>query len=461
MVTSIAIIGRPNVGKSTLFNKLTNSRDAIVSDFPGLTKDRNYGYIDLKNKKTLLIDTGGIASEKDKIIEAISNQAWLAVEESELVIFLMDGSEELNNYDYEIISKLRKLNKRFISVLNKLDKKSKSSIKVDLEKNGIKDFIEISSEHSLNLNDLKSVLEKKIIHNAIEVPDGKKVAILGRPNSGKSTFINNLINEDRLIVSEIAGTTIDAISIPFEFDNEKFILIDTAGIRKGYKYNHKVEYFSYVRAIHAIDQSDIVILICDINEGVVDQDLKILNMVVENGKPVIFALNKIDLISKSELEKKYDSKKMQSDFFDNYERVEISALKGKGFKKIFNLTNKILKKSQETFTTSALNKMLEKFVNANSPPSISGRQIKFKYVHFGGVNPTTLIIYASQDKKIPQNYRRYLENSFKSALNFKSIHLKIIFRKSDNPFESKKNQLSERQTKKRKRLIKHIKKSKK
>ena len=356
---------------------------------------------------------------------------------------------------------MRKLNKRFISVLNKLDKKSKSSIKVDLEKNGIKDFIEISSEHSLNLNDLKSVLEKKIIHNAIEVPDGKKVAILGRPNSGKSTFINNLINEDRLIVSEIAGTTIDAISIPFEFDNEKFILIDTAGIRKGYKYNHKVEYFSYVRAIHAIDQSDIVILICDINEGVVDQDLKILNMVVENGKPVILALNKIDLISKSELEKKYDSKKMQSDFFDNYERVEISALKGKGFKKIFNLTNKILKKSQETFTTSALNKMLEKFVNANSPPSISGRQIKFKYVHFGGVNPTTLIIYASQDKKIPQNYRRYLENSFKSALNFKSIHLKIIFRKSDNPFESKKNQLSERQTKKRKRLIKHIKKSKK
>ena len=152
---------------------------------------------------------------------------------------------------------------------------------------------------------------------------------------------------------------------------------------------------------------------------------------------------------------------MQSDFFDNYERVEISALKGKGFKKIFNLTNKILKKSQETFTTSALNKMLEKFVNANSPPSISGRQIKFKYVHFGGVNPTTLIIYASQDKKIPQNYRRYLENSFKSALNFKSIHLKIIFRKSDNPYESKKNQLSERQTKKRKRLIKHIKKSKK
>mgnify|MGYP003319737340 CR=1 FL=1 len=176
-----------------------------------------------------------------------------------------------------IILKSIGLFKRF--VLNKLDKKSKSSIKVDLEKNGIKDFIEISSEHSLNLNELKSVLEKKIIHNAIEVPDGKKVAILGRPNSGKSTFINNLINEDRLIVSEIAGTTIDAISIPFEFDNEKFILIDTAGIRKGYKYNHKVEYFSYVRAIHAIDQSDIVILICDINEGVVDQDLKILNMV--------------------------------------------------------------------------------------------------------------------------------------------------------------------------------------
>ena len=460
MLTSIAIIGRPNVGKSTLFNKLTNSRDAIVSDFPGLTKDRNHGFIDLKNKKAFLIDTGGIVSDKDKIKEAISNQAWNAVMESNLTILLFDGSEELNNEDLNIISKLRKLNKEFITVINKIDKKSVSSIKEDLHKNGIINMIEISAEHSTNLNILKSELEKGLLEISIDVPDGKKVAILGRPNAGKSTFINTLINEERLIVSEIAGTTIDAISIPFQFNDENFILIDTAGIRKGYKYNHKVEYFSFVRSMHAIDQSDIVILMCDINEGLVDQDMKILNMIIENGKPVLLAFNKIDLVSKSELEKKYNSKKMQSEFMKNIEQVEISAIKKKGFKKIFNLTDKLIKKSQTKFPTSMLNKLLEKFVNTSAPPAISGRQLKFKHVHFGGTYPTTLIIHSNQDKKIPKNYKKYLQNSFRSELGLKSIQLKIIYRKSQNPFEGKKNKLSERQIKKKKRLIKHVKKSK-
>ena len=460
MLTSIAIIGRPNVGKSTLFNKLTNSRDAIVSDFPGLTKDRNHGFIDLKNKKAFLIDTGGIVNDKEEIKEAISKQSWNAVMESNLTILLFDGSEELNNEDLNIISKLRKLSKEFVTVINKIDKKSISSIREDLHKNGIINMIEISAEHSTNLNILKSELEKGLSEISIDVPDGKKVAILGRPNAGKSTFINKLINEERLIVSEIAGTTIDAISIPFEFNDENFILIDTAGIRKGYKYNHKVEYFSFVRSMHAIDQSDIVILMCDINEGLVDQDMKILNMIIENGKPVLLAFNKIDLVSKSELEKKYNSKKMQSEFMKNIEQVEISAIKKKGFKKIFNLTDKLIKKSQTKFSTSMLNKLLEKFVNTSAPPAISGRQLKFKHVHFGGTYPTTLIIHSNQDKKIPKNYKKYLQNSFRSELDLKSIQLKIIYRKSENPFEGKKNKLSERQIKKKKRLIKHVKKSK-
>ena len=200
---------------------------------------------------------------------------------------------------------------------------------------------------------------------------------------------------------------------------------------------------------------------CDINEGLVDQDMKILNMIIENGKPVLLAFNKIDLVSKSELEKKYNSKKMQSEFMKNIEQVEISAIKKKGFKKIFNLTDKLIKKSQTKFSTSMLNKLLEKFVNASSPPAISGRQLKFKHVHFGGTHPTTLIINSNQDKKIPKNYKKYLENSFRSELGLKSIQLKIIFRKSLNPYEGKKNKLSERQLKKRQRLIKHAKKSKK
>ena len=461
MFTSIAIIGRPNVGKSTLFNKLTNSRDAIVSNLPGLTKDRNHGFINLKNKNSLLVDTGGIANEKEEIKEAISNQAWIAAMESGLILLIFDGSVELNNQDFEIITKLRKLNKEFIGVINKVDKKTNSSVKQDLQENGLQDTIEISAEHSTNINLLKSKIEEKLPEYSTPKQKGKKVAILGRPNAGKSTFINNLINEERLIVSEIAGTTIDAISVPFEFNNEKFILIDTAGIRKGYKYNENVEYFSFVRAMHAIDESDLVIFMCDLSQGIVDQDLKILNMVIENGKPLVLAFNKTDLVSKSELLNIYGSKRMQSDFIQNVEHVEISALKKRGFKKVFNLTNKIIKKSQKKFSTSMLNNLLEKFVNANSPPSISGRQLKFKYVHFGGTYPTTLIINSNQDKKIPTNYKKYLENSFRAKLDLKSVQLKIIFRKSKNPFGDKKNKLSEKQIKKRQRLVKHSKKFKK
>ena len=461
MFTSIAIIGRPNVGKSTLFNKLTKSRDAIVSNLPGLTKDRNYGFFNLKDKKALLVDTGGIAKGDDEIKEAISNQAWIAVEESEIIILLLDGSENLSNIDFEIISKLRKLNKQYITVINKIDKKSNVSIKEDLRKRGISNYLEISAEHSRNLNKIKSELERSSTKSLVEFPEGKRVAILGRPNAGKSTFINKLINEERLIVSEIAGTTIDAISIPFNFNDEEFILIDTAGIRKGYKNNNKVEYFSFVRAMHAIEQSDIVIFICDVNEGVVDQDMKILNMIIDSGKPILFALNKTDLVSNKDLKIKYLSKKMQSEFMNNIEKVEISALKKKGFRKVFSLVNKIIRKSKKNFTTSMLNRLLEKFIETNPPPSASGRQIKFKHVHFGGTNPTTLIIHSNQDKKIPKNYRKYLENSFRNELGLKSIQLKIIFRKSDNPFEGKKNKLSERQVKKRKRLITYNKKNKK
>ena len=455
MFTSIAIIGRPNVGKSSLFNKLTKTRNAIVSDFSGLTKDRNYGFFELKDKRTLLIDTGGIAESKDSINESISNQAWIAVEESSLVIFLLDGSENLVNEDFNILKKLRRLNKEFIVVINKIDKKTDSSVKDDMFKEGINDFFEISAEHSLNISELKSSLEKKIPNIQNRQIDGKKIAVLGRPNAGKSTFINNLINEDRLVVSEIAGTTIDSISIPFEINKEKFIFIDTAGIRKGYKYHHKVEYFSYVRAMHAIEQSDIVVFLCDAQENVVDQDLKIINMIISSGKPVLFVFNKIDLLSKKQISDLYESKKMQSDFMQNILKVEISAKNKKGFNKVFKLTDKLILKSQENFSTSMLNKLLEKFVKLSSPPSINGRQLKLKYINFGGIYPTTFMISSNQDKKIPRNYKKYLENSFRKQLKLESIQLNLIFRKSSNPFEGKKNKLSSRQTKKRQRIIKH------
>jgi len=458
MFTSIAIIGRPNVGKSTLFNKLTKSRQAIVSDFSGLTKDRNYGYISFGEQKSLLIDTGGIAQDDSILKEDIAEQAWIAAEESSLIIFLLDGSQNLNKEDLDILSRLRKLNKTFITVLNKIDKKSDALIKEDLNKKGIKNFFEISAEHSKNLLDLRSFIKKSLPSNQTQVPEGKKIAILGRPNAGKSTFINKFIREDRLIVSEIAGTTIDAISIPFSVNDDDFIFIDTAGIRKGYRNAHKIEYFSYVRAMHSVETCDVVIFMCDASEGLVDQDLKIINMVSEMGKPLVLAFNKMDLLTKRQKDDLYETKRVQSNFVDNFFKIEISGIKGRGFKKLFKLTNNVIENAQKKYTTSSLNKLLEKFTTQSAPPSVNGRQLKLKHIHFGGINPTTLVIHSNQDKKIPQNYKKYLENSFRSSLKLQSIQLKLIFRKSDNPFENKVNKLTDRQIKKRQRMMKHVKK---
>jgi len=461
MFTSIAIIGRPNVGKSTLFNKLTRSRKAIVSDFSGLTKDRNYGYITFGDQKTLLIDTGGIAQDETILKEDIAEQAWIAAEESSLIIFLLDGSENLNKEDLDILSSLRKLNKKFITVLNKIDKKTDSLLKLDLNKKGINNYFEISAEHSRNITDLRSFIKDSLPKEKYESPEGKKIAVLGRPNAGKSTFINKFIKEDRLIVSEIAGTTIDAISIPFSVGDKDFIFIDTAGIRKGYRNSHKIEYFSYVRAMHSVEECDVVIFICDAQEGLVDQDLKIINMICEMGKPVVVAFNKIDLLSKIQKEEIYETKRAQSNFVADFIKVEISGIKGLGFKRLFRIANSLIEKAQKKLSTSSLNQMLKKFVSQSAPPSVNGRVLKLKHVHFAGINPTTLVIHSNQDKKIPQNYKKYLENSFRSELKLQSIQLRLIFRKSENPFESKVNKLTDRQIKKKQRLIKYNKKNKK
>ncbi len=463
MLNTVAIIGRPNVGKSTLFNKLTKSRNAIVSDFSGLTKDRNYGLLSLGEGKTFLIDTGGIDSRKKESIEnEISEQAWIAVDESSLVLFVIDGSEELTNLDTEILENLRKRNKQFIPILNKNDKKNLSNASLDLFQKGIKDSISISAEHSIGLDELKKYLKSNIIENTSDTQDGDKpkISIIGRPNAGKSTLINSLSSKDRVIVSPLAGTTIDAINVPVEFGERKYELFDTAGIRKGYKTKTNIEYFSYVRAMHAASESDITILLIDADSGLVDQDLKILSMIEKFGKPIILAINKIDLLSRKKIKEFFDNKKIEKRFFEDLKLVKISALKRKGFKKLFKEIDDTLQKSVTKFTTSKLNRILKRVIEERSPPSVSGKSLKFRYIHFAGINPTTLVIHASQDKKLPANYKKYIYNSFKKYLDLKSIQLKIIFRKSDNPYKGK-NTLTDRQIKKRKRLLSFIKKGKK
>ena len=463
MLNTVAIIGRPNVGKSTLFNKLTKSRSAIVSNFSGLTKDRNYGLLSHGESNIFLIDTGGIDSAKKEGIEnKISDQAWIAVDESSFVLFVVDGSEELTNLDLEILENLRKRNKKFIPIINKNDKKNVSNASYDLSQNGIKTSLSISAEHSTGLDELRKYLKSNIADNIsdIEESNSPKISIVGRPNAGKSTLINSLSLKDRVIVSPLAGTTIDAINVPVEFGERKYELYDTAGIRKGYKTKTNIEYFSYVRAMHAASESDITILLIDADNGLVDQDLKILSMIEKFGKPIILAINKIDLLSRKKMKDFFDNKKIEKRFFEDLKLIKISALKGKGFKKLFKEIDDTLQKSVTKFTTSKLNRILKRVIEERSPPTVSGKLLKFRYIHFAGINPTTLVIHASQDKKLPANYKKYIYNSFKKYLDLKSIQLKIIFRKSDNPYKGK-NTLTERQIKKRKRLLSFVKKAKK
>jgi GTP-binding protein len=463
MLNSIAILGRPNVGKSSLFNKLTKSRNAIVSDFSGLTKDRNFGYASIKEQQYLIIDTGGVGSEITEFSAAITEQALIAAEDSNLILLLIDASEELTSDDIDLLQAIRKMNKNFFIALNKIDIKKRSNAKEDLLKLGCGDILEISAEHSKGIKELQTYISKQFIEintSNSQDPQGTKIAVIGRPNAGKSTFINQFTKQDRLIVSDVPGTTIDSIHVPFVFDDEDFIFIDTAGIRKKYKQSHAVEYFSYVRAMHAVDESDIVLMLIDASDGIVDQDLRILNLIRGYGKPVIVALNKIDELSENRLCELKETKKFQNSALNDLILVDISALQKRGFKKLFNTLAKVNKVAKTKFSTGKLNKLLAKFTNSTNTPNVSGRQIKMRYVHFGGIHPTKFIIHSNISSKIPSNYKRYLINSFREELNLKSVELNIIFKKGDNPFEGKVNKLSPRQIKKKQRLVKYTKKNK-
>ena len=460
MLNSIAILGRPNVGKSSLFNKLTKSRNAIVSDFSGLTKDRNFGYSSFKGKQYLVVDTGGVGSELTDFSEAITEQALIAAEESNLIILLIDGSQELTSDDINLFEIVRKFNKNFVVVLNKIDIKQRSNAKEDLQERGAGEILEISAEHSRGIKELQIYLADNLEETpAMEIP-GTKIAVIGRPNAGKSTFINQFTKQDRLIVSDIPGTTIDSIHVPFTFNDEEFVFIDTAGIRKRYRQSHAVEYFSYVRAMHAVAESEIVLMLIDANDGVVDQDLRILNLIREHGKPVVIAFNKVDELTPEDIENLLTSKKYHNSALGDLVITQISALQKRGFKKLFDTLADVHATATTKFSTGMLNKLLEKFALATNTPSVGGRPVKMRYIHFGGIYPTKLIIHSNVSSKIPANYRRYLINSFREALNLKSVELNLIFKKGENPYEGKKNELTSRQIKKKKRLVKHVKKSK-
>ena len=456
----VAIVGRPNVGKSTIFNILTASRSAIVADYSGLTRDRKYGT--LKDSGVTLIDTGGLNEDSDDMSHAIKEQTDLAIDEADSLLFVVDAIDGLLPTDQEIAQSLRKQNKNITLLINKADNLKLEESSAEFNNLGFKQTIFLSASHNKGFSELRELLseydDSEPNQDSIYDSDSLKISIIGRPNAGKSTLVNALIGEDRLVVSSESGTTRDSIDVPLEFKNKKITLIDTAGMRRKRSIKEETEKFSVSKSVDSIKRGDLVILLLDGSENIVDQDIHLLGLTLAIGRPVIVVANKIDLLNKSEregLENKINRKLK----FASYIKLHyISALEKRGLKRLLNVADKVYLDSLRDLDTSIINKIL-KSATYNQQPAMAGRfRPKLRYAHSGGKNPPTIIIHGNNLKQIQESYTRYLENYFRKELDLGSTPLDIVYKDQENPFKNKPNQLNERQLKKRKRMIKRRKK---
>ena len=456
----VAIVGRPNVGKSTIFNILTASRSAIVADYSGLTRDRKYGT--LKDSGVTLIDTGGLNEDSDDMSHAIKEQTDLAIDEADSLLFVVDAIDGLLPTDQEIAQSLRKQNKNITLLINKADNPKLEESSAEFINLGFKQTIFLSASHNKGFSELRELLseydDSEPNQDSIYDSDSLKISIIGRPNAGKSTLVNALIGEDRLVVSSESGTTRDSIDVPLEFKNKKITLIDTAGMRRKRSIKEETEKFSVSKSVDSIKRGDLVILLLDGSENIVDQDIHLLGLTLAIGRPVIVVANKIDLLNKSEregLENKINRKLK----FASYIKLHyISALEKRGLKRLLNAADKVYLDSLRDLDTSIINKIL-KSATYNQQPAMAGRfRPKLRYAHSGGKNPPTIIIHGNNLKQIQESYTRYLENYFRKELDLGSTPLDIVYKDQENPFKNKPNQLNERQLKKRKRMIKRRKK---
>ena len=457
----ISLVGRPNVGKSTLFNRLSNSRQALVSDFEGLTRDRQYATVQLDDDiKCSIIDTGGLTNEDSLIDTGIHEQVLNALNESDVIFFIVSNKDGVTSLDLDISIQLRKLKKNIILVCNKAEGLNQASAAEFFEL-GLGDPVLISAEHNQGISELIEasipLLPQSFDDNKTEVK-GIAVAVLGRPNVGKSTLINRILGEERVLAIDIPGTTRDTIFIPFEREGEQYTLIDTAGIRRKRSVEEKVEKFSIIKAIDALEDSHVVILVLDAHEGVTEQDATLLGMIADKGRALLIVINKwdgLDNYQKSEVKRKLDVKLS----FVSYASVHyISALHGSGVGKLFSPIKKSFEHAGKRFPTSLLNKILEKANQAHQPPPVAGRRPRLKFVNQSDVFPPTLIFHGNHVNNIPNSYERFLKNFFITSLKLSNTPIKIEYKSGDNPFKDKKNKLSARQVQKRKRLMKFVKK---
>jgi GTP-binding protein len=455
----IALVGRPNVGKSTLFNVLTNTRDALVADFPGLTRDRKYGHGQFDSKHFVVIDTGGLSGEREGIDVQMARQTLLAIEESNIILFLVDARDGLTTADENIATDLRKTGKQVNLVVNKVDGLDERVVASEFYALGFGHPILIAASQNRGIQPLLEAMLANVVVEALDEPEnpGIKVAFTGRPNVGKSTLINRFMGEERVVVYDMPGTTRDSIFVPFEREGKHYTLIDTAGVRRKRSVKEVVEKFSVIKAMQAVDAANVVVMMIDAREEVADQDLHLLGYVLEAGRALVLVINKWDGLDDYQKQQIRDGIDKQLGFINFAEVFFISALHGSNVGKLYAAIDRAYAAAMQDMPTPMLTRLLEKAIEAHQPPLVRGRRIKLRYAHQGGSNPPRIIIHGNQTELMPPSYERYLMNYFRQALNSVGTPIKIVFKSGDNPFADRKNVLTRRQLDKRQRMIHHIK----
>jgi GTP-binding protein len=463
MLPLVALVGRPNVGKSTLFNALTRSRDALVHDEPGVTRDRQYGLCRLEEGRHFAVcDTGGLTDASEGLAAATTRQSRAAAEEADLVLFIVDGREGLVGEDETILRWLRKTGKPVYLVVNKTDGLDVAACVNEFARTGIDVVIPIAASHQRGVPELVQALLPRLPadRDAALLDDGSsrmRVAFIGRPNVGKSTLVNRLLGEERLIASDVPGTTRDSIAVDLERDGREYRLIDTAGLRRRSKVEEAVEKFSVFKTLQAIESCQVAVVLLDAGEGVTEQDATVLGHVLDAGRALVIAVNKWDGQSAYQRDQTRALLDRKLAFCPWAEQVTISAKHGTGMRELFNAIKRAHASATRSFGTAEITRALEAAVTAFPPPVQRGHVAKMKFAHPGGENPPTIVVHGNRLKGLPDSYRRYMENFFRKRFKLVGTPVRFVFKEGENPYEGKKNPLNDRQVARKRRLMRHVK----
>jgi len=455
----IALVGRPNVGKSTLFNYLTRTRDALVADIPGLTRDRRYGFGRVGPVPYIVVDTGGLSGGKTGLEALMARQTLLALDESDVVLFMVDAREGVTAADEDVAGLLRKRGARVRLVVNKSEGLESGIASADFFGLGFGEPAVISAAHGDRVGDLMDeLLEGFPVSEAESAPEEvTRVAVIGRPNVGKSTLINRMIGEDRVLAFDLPGTTRDSIDVPFERDGRHYILVDTAGIRRRSRVDEVIEKFSIIKALQAIDSAQVVIAVLDAAEGITEQDASLLGLAVQRGRAMVLAVNKWDGLEEAQRETVRRQIDLRLPFVDFAPIHFISALHGSGVGHLLAAVDAARAAAFRDMPTARMTQVLEEAVIAHPPPMVRGRRVKLRYAHQGGRNPPTVVIHGTQAEKLPGTYKRYLVNTFRRAFELDGTPVRIELRSPENPYAGRRSKMTPRQERQRKRLRKHLK----